>query len=1308
MARHSSISSLVVAVTLTLTNECLGSLSQRLSTESAVRWVFATVSTASGTSPKFACNGTCTLPFVAKHGKNMMNTRSVHNANLTYMPLGANAVLQTKFGVCWVTGISRPGEYIVQVCQGSGLVDTVIKGIDLRRPVENLGAQSPNWMATSWTAKSTFDGDSVANMWQASNLDSAQQCTPSGVTTDDGIASLSGGCGLSTQSLEARTLNFFRFPFSVEVGNLYVDANSTLYVGIESPERAVMEATGWPSVHHYLPLVEPPSPKTNTFHGEIDGRVASLNGSTLNPTIAVTLSGGGDLKLWRRRVRDNAAELIGAKLLPASCGFSSSAASLELFAGSASTIGKSITRIAAPLVVTALVHCDNQELVNLTADLGVDFLDLGGFGDSVGEAVLAVRSLLPQSKTASNMVVRIGAVRVVNKLEPGIPPGVLAPLTDSNGILNWDHGTLGAWHDQEAKARGVFGPSEGLLDVTAPPFSADPTGRTDATSALQAAIDFSRDNYLTPWLPVGVYTITRSLRLIQRTRLASIGSAELNLTSNYCPQRFTTWAIRGEVSRSDAAGWGIPDDSGEFAPRQGRATLVVPPNTPAFGLQHGRSNSSVPVSVLNCSCVNANGELEPNVLMAMVVQSIDVVIGSGNPTAVGVRMRGAQGSSLEDVAVFAARDAFAGIAGVSGSGGAHSNLTVIGARIGLDARDTQPSATVSNLRLINQTCTSILHEGLETLTMAGVYVSFGPMLEPGAPVISTGSFLPGLPTTGACAALLNPATGVPKMSIVAGAVSIVDSVFECTQCDSQRALVASDRNVYLRRSVLRGVIHVAEIYNATGALVFTLAAPISTNGSLALDIQELSLPVPISPPTITSSAYTNGSILPPTLPHGPVIFEWRHFLLAVRDIADAMCDRHGWGDNVAFPTAMLPRHAMVNVKDYGAVGNGVRDDTAALQQAINSAAHLQVPVFFPRGVYRTCTSLLIHRGGQLLGLARHLVQIVATDIGFGTCAGNKNRLKQLKQLRRAATGGIEPDYGDVAPILFFSNLSPKFETSRAQHPSALVTASSGQRIVPSTRTVLVGSLMFGLSLFVPTMNTRSNASHWAFYAGVSTSGHFNVYRQSWQTRRPPCGEWVSGTCGTLRSAQVPYNAAYARIGGADATIRIFAFYQEDGVANNGLESQSPDSRKLLVNGTRGEIAIYQLNGEHSISTAYSEFVNTSGVAIYGCKSESSMTLSAVIMVKSSINFSSYGHGGAAHVSSAPIGPDSCNGMAPCPWNASLYRILDSENVRFVNLQGQFFAASSSMVFEVHDGVSVSSPNGEWPAIWFRATQESRL
>jgi len=55
----------------------------------------------------------------------------------------------------------------------------------------------------------------------------------------------------------------------------------------------------------------------------------------------------------------------------------------------------------------------------------------------------------------------------------------------------------------------------GLVDVTAAPFRADPTGRRDATAALQAAIDFARDHQMVCFFPPGVYTVSDTLSCIQ-------------------------------------------------------------------------------------------------------------------------------------------------------------------------------------------------------------------------------------------------------------------------------------------------------------------------------------------------------------------------------------------------------------------------------------------------------------------------------------------------------------------------------------------------------------------------------------------------------------------------------------------------------------------------------------------------------------------------------------------------------------------------------------------------------------------------
>ena len=61
---------------------------------------------------------------------------------------------------------------------------------------------------------------------------------------------------------------------------------------------------------------------------------------------------------------------------------------------------------------------------------------------------------------------------------------------------------------------------------------------------------------------------------------------------------------------------------------------------------------------------------------------------------------------------------------------------------------------------------------------------------------------------------------------------------------------------------------------------------------------------------------------------------------------------------------------IINVKDYGALGDGTTDDTAAFQAALNAAAELNGPgvVFIPFGIYN-CNSLTFgyHRGVTILG-----------------------------------------------------------------------------------------------------------------------------------------------------------------------------------------------------------------------------------------------------------------------------------------------------------------------------------------------------
>src|SRR5262249_4445402 len=51
------------------------------------------------------------------------------------------------------------------------------------------------------------------------------------------------------------------------------------------------------------------------------------------------------------------------------------------------------------------------------------------------------------------------------------------------------------------------------------------------------------------------------------------------------------------------------------------------------------------------------------------------------------------------------------------------------------------------------------------------------------------------------------------------------------------------------------------------------------------------------------------------------------------------------------PTPPAPAPPSVNVRSYGATGDGTTDDTASIQNAANAAQALGQPLFFPPGTY---------------------------------------------------------------------------------------------------------------------------------------------------------------------------------------------------------------------------------------------------------------------------------------------------------------------------------------------------------------------
>lgn len=90
-------------------------------------------------------------------------------------------------------------------------------------------------------------------------------------------------------------------------------------------------------------------------------------------------------------------------------------------------------------------------------------------------------------------------------------------------------------------------------------------------------------------------------------------------------------------------------------------------------------------------------------------------------------------------------------------------------------------------------------------------------------------------------------------------------------------------------------------------------------------------------------------------------------------------------DNVViFPEPGLL--SWVNVKDHGAVGDGVTDDTAAIQEAIDSLSGDPGVIYLPSGTYLVASTLAIsgHRQG-LIGDGRNITTILFNPTAADTC-----------------------------------------------------------------------------------------------------------------------------------------------------------------------------------------------------------------------------------------------------------------------------------------------------------------------------------
>ncbi|MCC5843996.1 MAG: hypothetical protein JJU05_07080 [Verrucomicrobia bacterium] len=516
-----------------------------------------------------------------------------------------------------------------------------------------------------------------------------------------------------------------------------------------------------------------------------------------------------------------------------------------------------------------------------------------------------------------------------------------------------------------------------LGKVSVVDFGADPTGETDATGAIQRAVDFARDHAMVCFFPPGTYTVSGTVKAWSLLRVGGEWqNGRITREDFYVPVLVGSGAGEARpVIRLAPGTFPVHDENDRRFVVEFRN--IAPPPQDAretfedyTGITRFR-HEMVPHRRRPRDRERLR-EARPDHI-GPEFRGIDIEIAENNAGASGISFPTAETSGLGDVSIRFLDDGHVGLQSPPGGGSATLNLTVTGGRIGIDTTGTQfetnrfpnningaqPTPVLTGVTLIGQTELALRSQVRGALVGVGWHIE----TDRNGPLVQLRHHWYGDPFSSSFALI---------DSTVVYNTPDPGNVFigrDQPQEDQNRSFILE--NVYLKNAahVYRSYYLPAETFAANPEgwhHVRRLAYERKPRGRGGLELRERVW--------IDGAVHDTWYARAASLPDGetpPADLQSRHLF------------------DGTFPHFEVP--GAVNIRDHGAVGDLVADDTEAIRAAIAAAAENgSNVVIIPRGTFKISDTIDLLPDTKLIGINRQW-SVITSSQADGVFGGFERR-----------------------------------------------------------------------------------------------------------------------------------------------------------------------------------------------------------------------------------------------------------------------------------------------------------------------------